>query len=202
MMSDINVALANPDDYETVGSLITTLLIELFPGHYKLSDESKYIAAAKRLLKDENNVWAFVAKTDEGEMTATNSYSRRHPEEVRRRIQSSDPEGIPSFTTFRTARSAQNAGEGEIVGVLTLNQCTAIYANGNFGEISEFYVKSNWRSSGVGAKLIQAAKKFGMDKGWSELEVGAPPQPTWQRTLDFYISQGFEYSGPRLYCTF
>jgi GNAT superfamily N-acetyltransferase len=88
---------------------------------------------------------------------------------------------------------------GEIVGTLTLNECAAIYAGGNFGEISELYVDSSQRSSGVGAKLIDAAKQFGIQKGWPEIEVGAPPQPEWQRTVDFYMNQGFAFSGPRLY---
>ena len=90
---------------------------------------------------------------------------------------------------------------GEIVGILTLNECAAIYAGGNFGEISELYVDSSQRSSGVGAKLIDAAKQFAIQKGWPEIEVGAPPQPEWKRTIDFYTSRGFVYSGPRLYLT-
>jgi len=90
---------------------------------------------------------------------------------------------------------------GEIVGILTLNECAAIYAGGNFGEISELYVDSSQRSSGVGAKLIDAAKQFGIQKGWPEIEVGAPPQPQWKRTIEFYTSRGFVYSGPRLYLT-
>jgi len=76
---------------------------------------------------------------------------------------------------------------GEIVGMLTLNQCSAIYSCGSFGEICELYVGDSGRSSGVGAKL------------WPEIEVGAPPQPDWKRTFEFYLKQGFEYVGPRLY---
>ena len=87
----------------------------------------------------------------------------------------------------------------EIAGVLTLNECSAIYACGSFGEISELYVDSSQRSSGVGAKLIEAAKEFGISRGWPEIEVGAPPQPDWKRTVNFYFRQGFKYSGPRLY---
>lgn len=90
-------------------------------------------------------------------------------------------------------------GSGEIVGVLTLNHCAAIYAGGSFGEISELYVDNSERSSGVGAKLIDAAKQFARSKGWLEMEVCAPPQPGWKRTFEFYINQGFEYVGPRLY---
>ncbi len=88
---------------------------------------------------------------------------------------------------------------GDIVGVLTLNECAAIYAGGSFGEISELYVDSSMRSCGIGAKLIEAAKKFARSRGWPEIEVGAPPQPEWKNTFEFYLSQGFKYSGPRLY---
>jgi GNAT superfamily N-acetyltransferase len=74
---------------------------------------------------------------------------------------------------------------GEIVGILTLNECAAIYAGGNFGEISELYVDSSQRSFGVGAKLIDAAKQFGIQKGWPEIEVGALPQSEWKRTSNY-----------------
>ncbi|MDH3691649.1 MAG: GNAT family N-acetyltransferase [Gammaproteobacteria bacterium] len=152
-MSEINVEIAQPDEYAVVGTLVNTLLVELFPDEDELRDPEQHITAAKRLLESGDSVWALVAKTE----------------------------------------------IGEIVGVLTLNECAAIYSCGSFGEISELYVDSSQRSSGVGAKLIDAAKQFGVSKGWPQIEVGAPPQPKWKRTVDFYFSQGFVYSGPRLY---
>ena len=84
------------------------------------------------------------------------------------------------------------------VGVVTLNECAAIYAGGRFGEISEFYVVPDFRSKGVGALLIEAAVAFGRERGWPNIEVGAPIVPTWQRTVDFYLRSGFEEVGPRL----
>ncbi len=87
---------------------------------------------------------------------------------------------------------------GEAVGVLTLNECAALYARGRFGEISELYVKSGFRSAGVGAKLIDAACEFGRERKWSMIEVGAPDVPRWQRTVDFYLRYGFKEIGPRL----
>ncbi len=84
------------------------------------------------------------------------------------------------------------------VGVVTLNECAAIYAGGRFGEISEFYVVPDSRSKGVGALLIEAAVAFGRERGWLDMEVGAPSIPTWQRTVDFYLRHGFEEVGPRL----
>ena len=84
------------------------------------------------------------------------------------------------------------------IGVVTLNECAAIYAGGRFGEISEFYVVPDFRSKGVGALLIEAAIAFGRERGWPDIEVGAPSVPTWQRTVDFYRRHGFEEIGPRL----
>ena len=90
------------------------------------------------------------------------------------------------------------ADEGKPAGVITLNQCAAIYAFGRFGEISELYVVPAYRSAGVGATLIEAAVRFGREQGWSLLEVGAPEVPKWRRTVEFYERCGFSVVGPRL----
>ena len=41
-------------------------------------------------------------------------------------------------------------GDGDIGGVIGLNECKAIYAHGAFGEIAELYVEPRFRSAGVG----------------------------------------------------
>lgn len=91
-----------------------------------------------------------------------------------------------------------STGTGERVGVLTLNECAAIYAGGYFGEITELYVLPEYRSSKVGAALVDAAAEFGRKRGWANIEVGAPDVPRWKRTLAFYIRYGFIEVGPRL----
>jgi GNAT superfamily N-acetyltransferase len=88
--------------------------------------------------------------------------------------------------------------DGRDIGVVMLNECSAIYAGGQFGEISELYVAPDYRSIGIGARLIAAAAEFGRERGWPDLEVGAPSVPVWQRTVDFYLRNGFEEVGPRL----
>jgi GNAT superfamily N-acetyltransferase len=88
--------------------------------------------------------------------------------------------------------------DGRDIGVVMLNECSAIYAGGQFGEISELYVAPDSRSIGVGAQLIAAVAGFGRERGWANLEVGAPSVPVWQRTVDFYLRTGFEEVGPRL----
>lgn len=88
--------------------------------------------------------------------------------------------------------------DGEAVGVLMLNECAAIYAGGAFGEITELYVAPEHRAAGAGAELIAAAEDFARSRGWPRLEVGAPDQPRWSRTVAFYRRNGFEEVGPRL----
>jgi GNAT superfamily N-acetyltransferase len=87
---------------------------------------------------------------------------------------------------------------GDAVGVLTLNECAAIYAGGTFGEISELYVRPPFRSKGVGNRLVHAAIEFGQSREWKRLEVCAPPVPAWERTVGFYCQNGFAQLGPRL----
>ena len=88
--------------------------------------------------------------------------------------------------------------DGSDIGVVMLNECSAIYSGGQFGEISELYVAPDARSTGVGAKLVAVAAEFGRERGWPNLEVGAPRVPVGQRTVDFYLRNGFEEIGPRL----
>ena len=84
------------------------------------------------------------------------------------------------------------------VGLLMVNVCMAIYAGGRFGEITELYVDPAERSGGVASALVEAACAMARARGWRRLEVGAPDQPAWRRTLAFYLREGFVEVGPRL----
>lgn len=88
--------------------------------------------------------------------------------------------------------------DDRVVGVITLTAKRCIYAGGEFGEMMEFYVLPEYRSKGVGVKLVDAVREFGQCKGWPFLEVGAPSQPKWVRTYEFYKRYGFKDIGPRL----
>ena len=88
--------------------------------------------------------------------------------------------------------------ENITTGVVLMNECAAIYAGGKFGEISELYVRPEYRSKGIAARLLEAAGNHAQERGWKRLEVGAPAQPEWKRTLNFYLREGFEEVGPRL----
>lgn len=87
---------------------------------------------------------------------------------------------------------------GEAVGVATLTEAVAAYAQGRYGIISELYVAPAYRSLGVGALLLTAVSQFGRDRGWRRLDVTAPPGGRWQRTVDFYRKNGFVFTGPKL----
>lgn len=88
--------------------------------------------------------------------------------------------------------------DGGPLGALLLGECSAIYAGGAFGVITELYVLPERRSEGVAPPLLEAARAFAHERGWTHLEVTAPPLPEWRRTVDFYRRNGFIEIGPRL----
>jgi GNAT superfamily N-acetyltransferase len=116
---------------------------------------------------------------------------------------------LGELSTEKVLREWQQAGDcfqvfaaknedGKIIGILTLAETFAIYANGNYGIINEMYTDPGYRSSGVGAKLIQAAIAYGRLKGWVRIDVTAPESDRWIRTKKFYEKQGFIFTGPKL----
>lgn len=84
------------------------------------------------------------------------------------------------------------------IGVITLHECAAIYVGGIFGEVSELYVKPDYRSSKVGNLLLRSAVEKGRESGWKRLEVGSPPANESPRTIKFYEDEGFKCTGSRL----
>ena len=84
------------------------------------------------------------------------------------------------------------------VGIITVVQSIAVYVPGSFGVINELYVLPEYRSCGVGRQLVSEVIEFGKQKRWGRIEVGAPNRAAWQRTVDFYLREGFVEIGPRL----
>ncbi|HEV8144320.1 MAG TPA: GNAT family N-acetyltransferase [Methylomirabilota bacterium] len=97
------------------------------------------------------------------------------------------------FFAFIARDHADNA-----LGVITVTAGAAIYANGIVGTIQELYVVPASRSAAVGTALLATVVELGQKSGWNRLEVGAPSQARWQRTIDFYKRYGFGEIGPRL----
>jgi len=84
------------------------------------------------------------------------------------------------------------------LGVIMISESASIYAGGAFGVITELYVIPEKRSAGVAKLLIDATTALGRERSWSRMEVGAPHQPAWERSLKFYLRNGFVEVGPRL----
>lgn len=82
-------------------------------------------------------------------------------------------------------------------GFVALYESYALYAEGPFGTIPEFYVRPAYRSKELGLQLLSRAKAFGRSRGWKRLEVTTPPLPQFDRTLAFYEREGFAISGGR-----
>jgi len=92
---------------------------------------------------------------------------------------------------------AKDLESDETVGFVSLYESYALYSEGAYGTIPELFVRLDYRSGGVGRKLLQKAMDFGVSKKWKRLEVTTPPLPEFDRTLGFYQANGFEISGGR-----
>lgn len=85
----------------------------------------------------------------------------------------------------------------EPLGFLALCQSYALYTEGVFGTIPEFFVRPAHRSKGIGRRLLAEAARVGAARGWRRLEVTTPPLPQFERTMAFYQREGFTVSGGR-----
>lgn len=81
--------------------------------------------------------------------------------------------------------------EGEALGVLTLQECPALYVAGYVGWIQELYVAPEARSLGAGHQLLVEAEAYARKRQWQRLEVNTPDTSAWPRTVAFYRREGF-----------
>jgi GNAT superfamily N-acetyltransferase len=80
----------------------------------------------------------------------------------------------------------------------TLAESFAVFAGGRYGIINELWVRSDQRSAGVGARMIDHLAEFGRLRGWKRIDVSAPQDPSWDRSLEFYLARGFQRTGRKL----
>lgn len=85
--------------------------------------------------------------------------------------------------------------DDKIVGFSALCESHSIYAEGAFGIIQEFYVMPECRSKEVGKGLVNEVIAFAKNRKWKRLELCTPPLPEFDRTVDFYLANGFEVAG-------
>ena len=122
------------------------------------------------------------------------------------RITNSTLFGIDTSATVKTcAELIKNESYGAIIctdnqlpiAVATFTESYALYAGGKIGIIPEFYVIPEFRSYGVGEKLLSKVRELGREKGWSCIELCTPPLPDFERTLKFYQKAGMNPVGGR-----
>jgi GNAT superfamily N-acetyltransferase len=87
--------------------------------------------------------------------------------------------------------------DGCRVGLATLCESHALYAEGTFGIVQEFYIEPTSRSAGVGQKMLNTVAAYAKSRGWKRLELCTPPLPEFDRTVHFYEENGFEVTGGR-----
>ncbi|UNI24967.1 hypothetical protein JDV02_010680 [Purpureocillium takamizusanense] len=170
-MPVVKTRLTGPSDAAAVAALLFGLLDELWSGNGP--DVESLTRTAASVLGDPTvtAALAYVVEDDDGD--DNNDDEQQQQKQQKQRHQ-------------------------EPVGVVTINECTAIYAGGKFGEVSELYVCPRMRSRGVAPHLIDVAVELARRRGWKRLEVCAPSQPRWSRSLSFYKRNGFRELGPRL----
>ncbi|WP_216900629.1 GNAT family N-acetyltransferase [Synechococcus sp. CCY 9618] len=83
------------------------------------------------------------------------------------------------------------------IAVATFTETHALYAGGRVGIIQEFYVVPEIRSSRVGTALLAAVREHGRTRHWSCIELCTPPLPEFERTLQFYRTNGLDPVGGR-----
>ena len=101
------------------------------------------------------------------------------------------------FTAF-VALDEDNQGKETTLGIITLQESFAIYADGSYGIINELYVLPEHRDKQIGKILIETVKEYGRQCGWRRIDVTAPLGEKWDRTVTFYLREDFVHSGPKL----
>jgi GNAT superfamily N-acetyltransferase len=85
--------------------------------------------------------------------------------------------------------------DGEVIAFISLHVFEIFHSKGLIGRISAFCVDENFRSKGIGAKLLQAAEDFFIKSGCSKIEVTSNAKRT--RTHQFYLNLAYEEDSRR-----
>jgi GNAT superfamily N-acetyltransferase len=83
------------------------------------------------------------------------------------------------------------------VGVVTIAESHALYAEGKIGIIQECYVLPAYRNQAAGSALLEAALGMAQERGWACMELCTPPLPEFANALEFYQRHAFVPVGGR-----
>jgi GNAT superfamily N-acetyltransferase len=92
---------------------------------------------------------------------------------------------------------AINGETDTAIGFAALCESHALYAEGTFGIVQEFYIQPEFRSQKVGSVLLESAIRYAKSLGWKRLELCTPPLPEFEKSINFYEENGFEVTGGR-----
>jgi GNAT superfamily N-acetyltransferase len=83
------------------------------------------------------------------------------------------------------------------MGVVTIAESHALYAEGKIGIIQECYVAPAYRNQAAGSALLEAALGLAPQRGWACMELCTPPLPEFANALAFYERHAFVPVGGR-----
>lgn len=83
------------------------------------------------------------------------------------------------------------------VGVVTIAESHALYAEGKIGIVQECYVLPAYRNRSAGSALLEAALALAPRRGWACMELCTPPLPEFANALEFYRRHAFVPVGGR-----
>lgn len=117
-----------------------------------------------------------------------------------------DPEGYAAiasdllgsdsgFIAYLAVTGGDDGGE-KVVGLITLAETCALFSGGHFGELQEFYIDPDYRSGGLGQRMLHFAVEEAKRRRWTRLQVNAPSPEKSRRSYEFYRKAGFEDIGP------
>lgn len=94
-------------------------------------------------------------------------------------------------TEFLVAEAA-----GQIVGCLQLVERFSTWTNSRYGYVEDFVTSAAARNQGVGALLIEHARRLAAERGWDRIDLDVEEG---NRAISFYQRQGFHRTGYTIY---
>lgn len=83
------------------------------------------------------------------------------------------------------------------VGVVTIAESHALYAEGKIGIVQGCYVVPAYRNQSAGSALLEATLRMAGERGWACMELCTPPLPEFAGALAFYERHAFVPVGGR-----
>ncbi len=85
---------------------------------------------------------------------------------------------------------------GHPVGLITLHENDALFCASAFAEVMEFFIAPDYRSKGLGKRMLDEVIEFSKEMKWNHLALNAPQEDLSPATIRFYEREGFSHKGP------